>query len=417
MKADLTGTNLGYTRVFNRRVVLEAIRLHGPISRAEIARLTSLMFQTVSNIVSEYIRHDLVRPVGRSNGGRGQPATMLALNSDAAFTYGLQIDRNQVRGVLVDLAGQVRARSVEWCDTPTPEFALPRLAEMADTLRSDAGIDETLIIGAGVAVPGPLDPVDHTIAALGFPGWEGVRLKEGLQNLLQVPVYPERDAAAAALGERLHGDGRGYGSFFYVDFGIGLGGGMIIDRQPYGGKSGYAGEIGHYLAMPGGRPCACGSRGCLETYVSLGAMFSQAWPDRSDRAPALPRSRTELARWAADENPTLLAWLDGAAEHLLAPIVMLDNVLGVEAVFLGGQMPRQAVSYLIGKLEAALPAYRMRGKRTYPTLLPATSGEDAAALGAAVLPVFRSLAPRPGVLLKQLEAKEKVDEPAIALVP
>ncbi len=407
MKTDLTGTNLGYTRVFNRRVVLEAIRLHGPVSRAEIARLTSLMFQTVSNIVGEYIRHDLVRPVGRSNGGRGQPATLLALNSDAAFTYGFQIDRNQVRGVLVDLAGRVRARSVVWCDAPTPDFALPRLAAMADDLRAETGIEEALVIGAGVAVPGPLDPLEHTTAALDFPGWEGVRFRERLQDLLRVPVYPERDAAAAALGERLHGDGRRYGSFFYIDFGIGLGGGMIIDGQPYGGPSGYAGEIGHYLSTPGGRPCHCGSRGCLETYISLGAMFRSGG--------GLPRSRAALAQQATNEDPALLAWLDRTAEHLLAPVMMLDNVLGIEAVFFGGQMPRSAVSHLIGRLEAALPAYRMRGKRTYPALLPATSGEDAAALGAAVLPVFRSLAPRPGVLLKQLEAKERVDEPAIAL--
>ena len=409
MKGDLTGTNFGYTRVFNRRVVLEAIRLYGPISRAEIARLTSLMFQTVSNIVNEYMRQDVVRAVGRSNGGRGQPATLLALNSDAAFTYGFQVDRNQVRGVLVDLAGRVRAQEVEWCDKPAPDVALPRLAGMAEDLRAAAGIDDTRVIGAGIAIPGPLDPVDSTTAALDFPGWENVRLKQRLQDLLGLPVFPERDAAAAALGERLHGDGRRYSSFFYVDFGVGLGGGIIIDGQPYGGNSGYAGEIGHYLSKPGGRPCFCGSQGCLETYVSLGAMFRAG--------PPLPQTREELARRAGEMDAVLTGWLDDAADHLLAPITMLDNVLGVEAVFLGGQMPRPAVAYLIRRLEEMLPGYRMRGKRAYPALLPATSGEDAAALGAAVLPVFQTLAPRPEVLLKQLDAKEAVAEPVVALAP
>ena len=397
MNSGLAGTNLEHTRVFNRRVVLEAIRLHGPISRAHIARLTSLMFQTVSNIVADYIKHDLVRPLGRTNGGRGQPAILLALNSDAAFTYGFQLDRHQIRGVLVDLAGQVRAREVVWCDAPVPSFVLPRLVEMADELRQQAGVAERAIIGAGVALPGPLDPVDYTTAALNFLGWEGFRLRDRLQELLSLPVHLERDAAAAAMGERLHGGGRDYRSFFHLTFlGIGLGGSMILDGQPYRGHSGYAGEIGHYLTMHGGPACACGSHGCLETYVSLGALFDHLGSPHS-----VPGAMHDLAQRAAAGDPELYDWLDQAAVHLLPAMVMLDNMLEVDAIFFGGLMPGPAVDYLIAKLQAALPAYRMRGKRSYPALLQATSGEDAAVLGAAVLPVFEALAPNPGLLLKR----------------
>ena len=86
-----------------------------------------------------------------------------------------------------------------------------------------------------------------------------------------IPVVVENDATAAAVGEQFHGAGRRLRDFFYVYIGVGVGGGMILSGHPYRGSAGRAGELGHVVVEPGGRPCACGNRGCLERYASLSA--------------------------------------------------------------------------------------------------------------------------------------------------
>ena len=393
---NLTGTNHGQTRLYNRRVVLEAIRVFGPVSRAEIGRRTSLMFQTVSNIVSEFREQQIVHTVGRSKATRGQPAVLVALNENAAFTYGLHLDRNQIRGLLVDLAGNVRAEEVRWVDLPKTGETLALLEQITDRLREDSGILKDEVIGAGLALPGPVDDETQRMAASRHPEWRGVEITDMLGEMLGVPVMVERDSQAAALGERLHGEGRAVEDFFYIYFGIGLGGGLILGGQPYRGRHGYAGEIGHYPAVRDGRTCFCGGRGCLETYCSLGAMLIDCDIDVRDET--IPAHVSDLFEAG---NTDLLAWLDQAANHMAPALLTLENLLDVEIIFFGGQLPKPLVEALINRLEPMLAGMRMTGKKTHPALQRTTTGENAAALGAAVMPVFEILAPDPNLLLRR----------------
>src|SRR5215211_3211292 len=106
----LTGTNLVYTKKYNLRIVHEVIRVYGPLSRADIARHTELSVQTISNLVKELIDLRLVYEGGRKSEGRGAPSTYLSINPDGAYAVGLDLDRDHLTGVLVDLAGNVRHR-------------------------------------------------------------------------------------------------------------------------------------------------------------------------------------------------------------------------------------------------------------------------------------------------------------------
>ncbi len=398
MARELAGTNNGHARRFNRRVVLEAIRVFGPISRAEIARRTALMFPTVSNIVTEFLEQDIVRTVGRATGARGQPATLIALNGDAAFTYGLHLDRGQIRTLLVDLAGKVRARAMQWVETPDAAETVSMVEDMVLSMHADAPVSPGRVIGAGLTLPGPVDPETQTSAALPYPGWRGAPLRDELQKRLGVPVSVERDAPAAALGERLHGDGRSVPDFFYVNFTYGIGGGLILGGQPYRGVNGYAGEIGHYPSVRDGRPCLCGARGCLENYASPAALFS----DLGIAGPPAEAAR-RLAHMSADRDPRLLKWAGEAAEHLAPALMAIENMLDVEAIFFGGYLPKALVCDMIDLVKPALQSMRMSGKKRHPELRVATSGADAAAMGAAVLPVFELLAPDPNLMLKRTE--------------
>ncbi len=410
MPSGLAGTNHGHARLYNRRVVLETIRVFGPLSRAEIARRTSLMFPTVSNIVGEFVQQDIVRTVGRAKGARGQPAVLVALNQDAAFTFGLHLDRNQIRGLLVDLAGNVRAQEVYWTEAPSASATFDVFDQMTQRLLDSSGIQHDDVIGAGLVLPGPVDDETQTTAGLPHPEWRDAQIMERLSDLLGVPVSVERDAQAAALGERLHGDGHAVQDFFYICFGIGVGGGLILGGQPYRGRHGYAGEIGHYLSVRDGRPCLCGNRGCLETYCSLGALLSDCGITISGEG--VHQHLTELFE---RRDPTLLAWLDRAADHMAPALMTLENVLDVETIFFGGQWPAPLFEALIARLEPVLKDMRMAGKNGYPKLQRATTGENAAALGAAVLPLFEILAPNPELLKKRSEKTNAGDGRMAAL--
>lgn len=152
----LTGTNLVYTKRYNLRIVHEVIRLFGPLSRAEIARRTELTGQTVSNLVKDLIAAGVIHEVERRREGRGAPSITLAINPDGAFGIGLDLDRDHLTGVLVDLVGNVRQRVHLEIDFPTPEHTLDLMVEMVETMIERQGLTTSSIAGLGVGVPGPM---------------------------------------------------------------------------------------------------------------------------------------------------------------------------------------------------------------------------------------------------------------------
>src|SRR4029077_20946785 len=108
--ATVAGTNLAQAKSHNRRVVIEAVRINGTLSRAEIARLTALSSQTISNIVSELERAGILKAAARQKPGRGQPATPLSIDPDGAYSIGLQLDHRAIIGGGGDLAGKIAQR-------------------------------------------------------------------------------------------------------------------------------------------------------------------------------------------------------------------------------------------------------------------------------------------------------------------
>ena len=199
-------------------------------------------------------------------------------------------------------------------------------------------------------------------------------------------VVAENDATAAAFGEQLYGAGRGLRTFVYIYIGFGLGSGLVLDGRPFRGATGKAGELGHAVVVPGGRPCGCGSHGCLERYVSMeAALRAIGAPDQDGRA--------RLADALDGEDPRLLVWLDEASGHLKIAIAMLENVLEPETIVVGGTLPTNLADALIARLGQLLPSVSASGPRAMPRLTRAQIDLETATLGAAALPLFRSLAP------------------------
>ncbi|GIV60366.1 ROK family transcriptional regulator [Rhodocaloribacter litoris] len=401
----LTGTNLTYTKEYNLRIVHETIRLYGPLSRAEIARRTELTPQTVSNLVRDLMALDLIVESGRRQEGRGAPSITLALNPDGAYSIGLDLDRDHLTALLVDHAGTVRQRIHHHLDFPSPDEALALMVETVHELTARQGLNLAQVRGVGIGVPGPMNIAEsngrtYLINPKAFKGWHDVPIADLLHQRLGIPVFLENNATAAAMGERWYGAGQHLSSFFYFYFGSGLGGGLVVQGQPYEGFTGNAGEIGYFPAFSTEKPCLDLEREHVGQHFNLPRLY------RILQAEGLEAGTPEdLERLFEARNPLLLAWIDSAAHHLSWLALAVEYLVDPEAVFFGGRLADSILNALLERVGERLPALRISGKRTHPEYLIATAGIDAGALGVATLPIYEIFAPVHRILVKQPDGR------------
>lgn len=398
IRKAIAGTNLEQAKSHNRRVVIEAIRTNGALSRATIARLTALSSQTVSNIVEELEAAGLLKPEPTQKGTRGQPAVPYSINPDGGYSIGLQLDHQLLVGVVTDLAGTIRARVERRVDRPTPADAMPLLSAMPIDLTRSFRFDQTRLLGIGMSMPGPFGVFGLTsVGPTALPGWQDFPLAFELEKMTGITVTVENDATAAAIGERLYGVARNLSSFVYLFIGTGLGAGLFLDGHLYKGSRHNAGEVGHMVVRPGGLQCGCGKRGCLERYVSLRAAYeSLALPDPDHASPEL------LEELLARGDSRIEAWIATAAEPLRQAINVLELALDPETVVLGGFMPPAIIERLAAQLEPLPMSVSTIGERAIPRVVIGAAGKDTSVLGAAALPIFSETNPQFDVLQKPL---------------
>ena len=398
------GTNLVYAKQYNLRIVHEVVRRFGPLSRGDIARRTGLTVQTISNLVKELLALGLVFETERRPQRRGAPSSAIGINPEGTFALGLDLDRDHLTGVVVDLAGGVRQRKHVDLDFPTPSEALDLMVETAESLMAAQGLAPDEVSGVGVGVPGLMhraeDGQGYVVNPTSFPGWHDVPLAAWLRERLGMPVLLENNATAAAIGERLYGAGQRFRTFFYVYIGSGLGGGVVIEGQAYPGFTGNAGEIGYLPTVLSGDPTGTDETPHVGTHFRLPRLYQLL---RAEGREA--RTPDDLDRLLSEGNATLLEWMDDAADHLTGLVLAVEYVLDPEAIFFGGRLPKRVIAGLMERVACHLPKRRIAGKVAGPRHLLATAGADAAALGVATLPIYEAFAPAPHILLKKAAAR------------
>lgn len=403
------GTNPERARRHNRRVVLETLRQHGRLGRSDIASLTRLTAQAVSNIVAELLDEGFLVELGRRRTARGQPPVEFALNADGGVTAGMEIAADHITTVLVDLAGEVRAQRV----APLPDLAVEAVQALAAGELARARAAKSMperLLGCGVVMPGPFDfEGTLTVGATALPGWTGQDVTALMSSALDTPVTIENDATAAAVGEHLYGVGRNLRHFCLVYFGLGLGLGLMLGGEPYRGAQGNAGEIGHLPAVPQGLPCVCGREGCLERYVSPPALqetLRLAGMGQVDAA--------GIARLHIEGHPAIQAWIAQAGQLLSPVLAMLESLFDPETIVLGGALPDSVIDALILAAGPLPLSVARRDDRTIPRIQRGTTGQLTAALGAAALPLLDATAPR---LVRNPAAGDPAQSAAADAVP
>lgn len=387
LAVSLSGTNLERAADYNQRTVLQAIRLAEETTRVELAKLTGLTTPTIGNITTRLIEAGMVRLIGRKQGGRGQPPSRLAINAEGCFGIGLNIDRDHVTMLAIDLAGEVRARVELEVDYPTPDDVLRHVREQLDGLLAAGGISRDRVLGVGVALPDDLGRVTLPSQPEHFSIWAQTDISQLLGGVLHWPIYYDNDAALAAFGEAQYGVGRDHPSFFYLLVNSGLGGGLVVDRHYYRGATLRSGEIGFMPDLGGRNPAAT-----VQDTVSLAALRARldkagchygAFPDIALDDP--------LTRFVATQ------WIEEATCSLLAPFVAINCLVNPDAIVIGGRLPVTLLSGLVDSLIAALEPLALPSKAL---IRSASMARDAPAMGAAILPFLDKILPSDAALIQ-----------------
>ncbi|MDD7973050.1 ROK family transcriptional regulator [Roseinatronobacter alkalisoli] len=379
------GSNPGRNRAHNRRVVLEVLRTNGPTGRTRIADMAQLSSQAVTQIIEELVNEGLVKAGARLRNGRGQPPIQFAINRNGPMTVGIEIAADHITMLLTDLTGTVRAARDIAVTATDPAHVIPLLRRELDGLHPDDGAQVPGLLGIGVVMPGPFEV--EALSAAGpttLPGWNKVDPVAALSEGLGMPIQLQNDATAAAVGERLYGAGLKIDDFCLIYLSAGLGLGIIQGGRPTSGAYGNAGEIGHLIAVPGGRPCSCGQQGCLEQYASLVAL--------SDAYRAAGRTMPQSEALCPDD-PVFDTWARQATACLRPVVAILENILDPQCIILSSAVPDQIIDRLIHLMHPLPVSVAARENRAVPRLLRGSTGRRTAALGAAALPLMHELTP------------------------
>jgi predicted NBD/HSP70 family sugar kinase len=375
----------------NLGVVLRQVAHGGPCSRARIAARTGLTRGTVSSLVSELIDLDLLRETGSSAGPRGVGRPGLALElTDVVLGIGLEVNVDYIAVYVEDLAGVARHERRLYQDNrgSRPDLVLDQVADLAREELAAATRCGRRVAGVSLAVPGLVETETGTLVLAPNLGWADVPVADELSARLGSPIHVENESNLAALAEHWGGAARGCDDFVCVFGEIGIGGGIMIDGALYRGANGFGGELGHVSVERDGLPCACGSRGCLETRAGEEAIARAAGLQvESGRT----RSLTDaLLRRARSGDPTTVAAIRDAGGWLGVGLATVFNLLDLEAVVLGGCFGVLA-PWLADEVADTLRERSLAARSASFRVVPSTLGEGAAVRGAATLPLRRVL--------------------------
>ena len=386
---------LGVGRTRTRGVALDLIRAARTISRVELAARLGLTAPAITQVVRDLIASDLVVEVGQGPSTGGKPPTLLQLNPQARYSVGVHLERNTCVIVVVDLAGSpVSRRTVPGAASMTPQQMLPIVASEIDSLLSASGLDRDKVVGVGLVTYGPQDwPTGVLLTPQPTPEWLDYPVVQQLAEILRLPVLLDNDANAAAIGEYWLGSVDPRSTYGCIYMATGIGGGVVVAGKVYRGSSSNCVEIGHISLDVHGDPCTCGNRGCLESYAGPPAVIRQALatPQLARRLHLDPRSTDVLADFArittaaSTGDPAARTLIEQSAHYLGHAAVTLTNLFDLDVIVLAGPSFGPAVAMYREVIQAELDQ-RWFSRRAHPVrVLPSANGDDAAAIGGAVL--------------------------------
>ena len=301
------------------------------------------------------------------------------------WVIGVDLGATKIALGLIDPADRVVARRrIPTCADDGPQDVVERIARCVAELERELSGGER-VAALGICSPGPLDHRTGTLVdPPNIPGLHGAPLGPMLAERLNLPVRLEHDAKAAALGEFHYGAGRGEQSMVYIVIGTGVGAALIVDGQLYRGGHNFAGEVGHITLDRYGELCSCGSRGCVETYMS-GPWLARRYERVLEREGHQRRNQQPItgelvARLAEEGDPLAVQIMTQAGEALGVAIASLAMILDIELYVIGSSVAK-AGDLLLEPARSTVPRYSYQSVGSRVRIVTTELWDDGPILG------------------------------------
>jgi predicted NBD/HSP70 family sugar kinase len=385
------GANQAGARAYNERLALSLVRVNGPLPKAELARLTGLSAQTLSQMMRRLEAEGLVRALEPVRGRVGQPSVPYALNPDGAYSFGLKIGRRSADLVLCNMVGAVLAQAKLTYAYPIVDdvFAFIRQHTKAMRRRLDR---PDRVIGVGIAMPFEIwkwqAEVDAPAGIL--DAWRTCDVADAVTRLTGLPSMLANDATAACAAELAQASQRPNLDFLYFYIGSFIGGGVVLNGALFQGRTGNAGALG---SMP---VAIAGKVRQLIHHASLITLEHSLRRNGRDCA-LLQRPDQD---WSS-LGRALDTWIDRTGQALAAAAASGLAVIDFAEIRIDGAVPRPVLTAITTASRRHLAALDLQGLSPF-ALIEGVGGIHARAVGGAMLPLLANFTSDRDVLLKAM---------------
>lgn len=382
-------------RSINRQIVLRCLYFDGPMSRLELSQQSGLSVATVTNLINELLKEEIVIETGQVESEGGRPRTILAVNPQHGYFVGVDVGETQVQLDLFDLTLN-KLDTVQYpASSPdnSPQTYLNHIVTGLNHLLAAHALTADLILGVGIGLPGMVERSGQHMVSSPIWKWQNVAFGEMLRSQIALPFYFDNGAKAMTLAELWFGAGRGHKNLITILIGTGIGSGIITDGTLYRGPTNSAGEFGHTIIVLDGRPCRCGSQGCLEAYAGAQGII-ETLRTVDSASPLLLESQSpnqqrtvlsHIVQAAEQGDPSALQALHLTARYLGASISNLVNLFNPEKIIVGGWAGLEISQAILNDLRDCLNRYALPLSRAVVQVDVCQLGQDAICIGAACL--------------------------------
>lgn len=353
------------SRVVNRQLVLERIRKNGAVSRAELAELTRIRPPTVGAVVNQLLDEGLVEEIGAGKTRGGRAPRMVALRRGVAQALGFEITETAILAGVCDLSGSLLAQIREPFSPAMPERTLDRVDDIRKQILTQMGIEQSEMLGVGVALPGDVHGAEGIVRWSKPFDWHDVHFREMCEARWQTTTDVVNDSLAGGMAASFLGGARGIKSLVFLNLRfmdashgvVGIGAGIIVNGEPYHGEFGAAGEITVPIVHPAVRAQGSGPEGGLDVAGFIGDVESQ--------------------------DPKAVAALNRTISDLSTLVVHTINLLEPGLLVIGSDVAAfQAM--IMERLGKILEQHKLSCSPGTTRLVPSTLGEYGIVCGAVV---------------------------------
>lgn len=372
-----------FLKSINRMALVRLIRGQPGLSRADLATVTGLTKSTVSLLAQELIDEGwLTEDDALVTGSIGRRPTPLRLDTERLALVGVDLNAGRLDAVATSITGEVIARSQRSFDvTDVPQVVAvvaDAIMEIVKTVRAQG----RTALGVGVAVPGPVHASSGILHSAPTMGWRDVPLRTeltgalALRGLLEFPVYVQRRAASAALGEVEFAFTPVEEPLLYIHLGLSIGAGVFVSDRLLSGHGGFAGDVGQQQLVEGGE-----RKGSAESLISLRAMA-----DELGIAPEAVQERLEAG------DPVVREVVRRAGRHLGVLMHNLWSTFDPAQIVLGGVCCKLGSDYIDVARDTMAGMAKEAGYQV-PVVSAARFGDLAVAIGATALVLHQLVRP------------------------